>query len=725
MATKKPQDLLLEIGCEELPPAAVARARAQLGRLVEESFAENRLALASVVTHATPRRLVVLARGVPRGQEAEVNTVVGPPRSAAYDDDGKLTPAGRGFLKKWNVDEKDARVEATPKGEYLAADVASPQRDAADVLAEIIPGIINSLSFPKTMAWPQSDVPFPRPIRWLACLLGGAVVPVEYAGLKAGSESHGHRTVAAGPKDLAAVFTKSGTVNPNTLKKFYAKELGVVVDVEDRRARVVARLDGVGAAASYFDDADYHIAWTFARVLDEAEAPSAVGGEFDAKYLALPAEVVEAAMLGYLHLFPIWNKKGQLEPRFFAVSNARAKAAGNVRAGLERVLAARLADAAYFWEVDRHTPLNDMAAALAGVVFAEGAGTLADKSKRLVELVGALATELKLSDEEGRHLARAAALCKADLTSQMVREKEFTHLQGTMGRLYAEAAGEPEAVAQAIGEHYRPGAADDPLPASKLGRGLALVDRLDTLVVLFAAGHRPTGARDPFGLRRAAIGVCRILSEDDEGYFAGLALEKLVAMAAQSAAAPKAVEEEIEDFILARLQQIFLEQGFRDDMVDAVVFPAPEIELPLTSPRDMRARLQALRRLYEDRTAYIPLAIAFKRPINILRQGRERGLSWADFDAGLINQDEERKMYDTYVEAGPRVRAATAAGDHDTALALMAEMRLTVDTFFDEVMVMCEDERLRENRLALMQLLADLFLSFADFTRLRGEEEYE
>jgi glycyl-tRNA synthetase beta chain len=725
MATGKTQDLLLEIGCEELPPAVVAGAREQLRRLTEESFGENRLALASVETYATPRRLVVLARGVPVLQEREIKGVVGPPKSAAYDADGKLTPAGRGFLKKWNVDEKDVRVEATPKGEYLAADVASPQRAASDVLAAIIPGIIARLSFPKTMAWPQSDVPFPRPIRWLACLLGGTVVPVEYAGLTAGGVSYGHRTIAPGSEGLAAVFTKAGTVNPNTLKKFYEKELGVVADAEDRRARVVAQLKGVGAPPAYFDDADYHIAWTFGRVLDEAEAPSLVGGEFDAKYLVLPAEVVEAAMLGYLHLFPNRNKKGELEPRFFAVSNARAEAAANVRAGLERVLAARLADAAYFWEADRRTPLDELAAALAGVVFAEGAGTLADKAKRLQELVGALAAELKFNDEEGRKLARAAALCKADLTSQMVREKEFTHLQGTMGRLYAEAAGEPEAVAQAIGEHYRPGAADDPLPASKLGRVLALADRLDTLVVLFAAGQRPTGARDPFGLRRAAIGVCRILLEDDEGYFAGLALEKLVAMAAQVAAAPKGAEEEVENFILTRLQQIFLERGFRDDMVDAVVFPAPEVELPETSPRDKQRRLEALRRLYDDRAAYIPLAIAFKRAINILRQGRERELTWADFDAGLIAQDEERTLYETYVEAEPRVRAAVAAGDHDTALALMAEMRPTVDTFFDEVMVMCEDERLRSNRLALMQLLADLFLSFADFTKLRGEEEYE
>ncbi|UCH77431.1 MAG: glycine--tRNA ligase subunit beta, partial [Candidatus Coatesbacteria bacterium] len=273
--------------------------------------------------------------------------------------------------------------------------------------------------------------------------------------------------------------------------------------------------------------------------------------------------------------------------------------------------------------------------------------------------------------------------------------------------------------------HYRPVAAADPLPTTKLGRVLSLADRLDTLVALFGAGHRPTGAKDPFALRRAAIGLCRLWLEDEGDIFGGLAIEQAVAQAAAAATAPAGTAAEVEDFVRGRLEQIFLDRGLRDDMVDAVVFPAPEIDLPLTSPRDKLRRVEALNRVYDDRPAYLRLAIAFKRPINILRQGRERDLTWGEFDEGLIAQEEERALWEEFRNAEPRVIALLQEGDPAAALHLLAEMRPAVDTFFDEVMVMCEDEKLRANRLALMQLLADLFLSFADFTKLRGEEEYE
>jgi glycyl-tRNA synthetase beta chain len=450
----------------------------------------------------------------------------------------------------------------------------------------------------------------------------------------------------------------------------------------------------------------------------------------------LPPEVIEAALLGYLHLFPVFDADGKILPRWFAVHNARPAAEMNVRAGLERVLAARLADASFFWETDRKTPLDEMARALNGVVFAEGAGTLADKVKRLkdwpqvlLELESSL-RELgfnigfHIGESEKLDLERAAALCKADLVSQMVREKEFTHLQGTMGRLYCREQGENDAVGAAVEEHYRPLGAADKLPATKLGRVLALADRLDTLVALFAAGHKPTGAKDPFGLRRAAVGVCRLLLEDDAGVFGGVALERFVAAAARAAAVPEDVERDVEDFVLGRLAQIFLDKGFRDDMVDAAVYPAPELELPLSHPADILRRLEALKAFHGDRAAYGRLAIAFKRPINILRQAREKGLPWGELDESRVAEHEERQLLAAYRELGPKVRGALGRADYKTALSYLSALRPAVDAFFDAVMVMTDDPALRANRLALMQLLADLFLSFADFTRLRGEEEY-
>ncbi len=722
------KDLLVEVGCEELPPAAVQGARAQLPGLAGAALAAYRLPAREIAAFATPRRLVLLARGVPTRQRPEVKKIVGPPRARALGADGELTAAALGFLNKWGIGPEGARVEKTAKGEYFVAEVPSPQEVATDVLSDLLPALLSELSFAKTMRWPQSNVPFARPVRWLVCLFGGAVVPSAFAGLTTGATSLGHRTISPGPKDLAAVFTKRGTVNPEALKKFYEKDLGVVIDVADRRAEVIAQLKNVGVPASYLDEADYRIKSTFARVLDEVEAPSLVTDSFDVKYLWLPELVIETALLSYLHLFPLRKENGELRPRFFAISNARKEALPNFQAGIAKVIRARLADAEYFWREDLKTPLDDMARALEGVLFAEGAGTLADKTARLVEVAAALADEMSLSAVEKKHLVRAAALSKADLTSQMVREKEFAHLQGAMGRLYAAQAGEAPAVAAAIGEHYRPVGADDALPETKLGRALSLADRLDTLVTLFAAGYKPTGAKDPFALRRAAIGLCRLLLENGDGFFGRLAIENVVARAAAAGgvSGDAGTDEEVTKFIYARLAHIFLDRGFRDDMVNAVVYPAPEVAAPLTSAADKLRRLEALRDFYERRDEYIPLAIAFKRPINILRQAREKGFGKQErLDEKLLVEEEERRLYRAYREVEPEVRGAIARADYAAALGLLAKLRPAVDAFFDEVMVLCEEEDLRENRLALMQLLAEMFLSFADFTRLRGEEEYE
>lgn len=726
--SEKTLDLWLELGCEELPPACVRAARRDLPKTAALAFKEARLKPAALHCFATPRRLAVVALGLPARQEAEVKKVIGPARDRALDADGKWTPAALGFLKKYNLAEKDARIEATAKGEYLVAEVAAPRQETSAVLASVVPNIFVRLTFPKTMRWPQGKVPFPRPIRWLGCVLAGEAVAAEYGGLAAGADSWGHRTQSPGAHDMRPAFGADGALDLDDLKSFYLRELGVVVDAEDRRATVVGALKAAGIPPDYFEKkGDDEAREMLALVLDTVEMPALVTGEFDARHLTLPEEVTAAALLGYLHLFPMREADGHLAPRFFAVHNAREEAQANVRAGLERVLAARLADASFFWEADRKLPLAEMARALEGVVFAEGAGTLGDKAARLEVLCRRISAAIKHSPAEADHLARAAALCKADLTSQMVREKEFTHLQGTMGRLYAQAQGEPAEVAAAIGEHYQPAGAEDALPASKLGRVLALADRLDTLAVMFAAGFRPTGAKDPFALRRAAVGVCRLLLEDADGVFAGLPLEEFVAMAAKAAASPAEGESTVVAFILGRLEQIFLDRGFRDDMVAAVAFPAPEHAAPRTSPGDLAARLEALRRFHGDRAAFGKLAIAFKRPINIIRQATEKKVApkaKKDVNVALFAEPEEKALYDEFERVKEGVAAAINQQRYDDALARLAELRPAVDTYFDTVMVMAEDAKLRANRLAFMRRLAELFLLFADFTRLRGEEEY-
>jgi glycyl-tRNA synthetase beta chain len=717
-------DLLFEIGCEELPPAAVSSLAEQLETNARKAFEDSRVPASRVVVYGTPRRLVLSAFGLPTKQAGEVTTATGPPVSAAYDKQGKLTPAGEGFRRKRGVKNEDLKVVETGKGSYLAAEVKAERRKTADVFSELLPWLIESLDYPRTMRWLETALVFPRPIRWLVALFGGLVVGFEYAGLKAGKKSFGHRITGFGPHDLSFLFD-AGVLNLAGLKRFYKKEMGVVLDPADRRKIILSGVSRSKLGGKPQIGTDYGTEYALQVVVNSVEYPRLVTGGFDERYLELPVEVLEAAMLGYLKLFPVHGTAGRPIANFVAVHNGARKAAENVRVGLERVLAARLADASYFWEIDRKTALEDMAARLDSVIFAEGLGTLGDKGKRLATLGGELGEWCGFDAEERADIVRAAGICKADLASEMVREKEFAHLQGVMGGLYAEASAEPDAVAAAVREHYRPVGADDPLPDTKLGRALSIVDRADTLAGCFGADMAPTAAKDPFGLRRSAIGLCRLLLEDDEGWFERVEVERLLwrAVEAYGFDARPGEEPWLDDlvkYVIGRLRQIFADAGYPADMINAV------LEVRPLRPRDLAGRLDALSELREkDRSEYINFVIAFKRPINILRQGRERNLEWGDFEVNLIEQTEEKTLYDLYKAGADSIARRVATGEHKTALAGIAAMRPAVDAFFDEVLVMCDDAGLRSNRLALMQDLAELFLSFADFTKLRGEEEYE
>jgi glycyl-tRNA synthetase beta chain len=717
-------DLLFEIGCEELPPAAVSSLAEQLETNAGRAFEGSRVPASRAVVYGTPRRLVLSAFGLPMKQAGEITTATGPPVSAAYDEQGKLTPAGEGFRRKWAIKHEDLKVVETEKGSYLAAEVKAESRKTADVFGELLPRLIESLDYPRTMRWLEAPVVFPRPIRWLVALFGGRVVGFEYAGLKAGKKSFGHRITGFGPHDLSVLFD-AGKLNLAGVKRFYKKEMGVVLDPADRRKMILSGASRLKPGGNPQIGTDYRTDYALQVVVNSVEYPRLVAGDFDERYLELPVEVLEAAMLGYLRLFPVHGAADRPTAKFVAVHNGAPRAAKNVRVGLERVLTARLADASFFWEIDRKTPLDEMASRLDSVLFAEGLGALGDKAKRMATLAGELGERCDFDAEERADLVRAAGICKADLASEMVREKEFAHLQGVMGGLYAEASGEPKAVAAAVREHYRPVGADDPLPDTKLGRALSLLDRADTLAGCFGADMAPTATKDPFGLRRSAIGLCRLLLEDDDGWFAGVEVERLLWRAVEAYGFDARPDEEpwLDDlvkYVLGRLRQIFADTGYPADMINAV------LEVRPLRPRDLAGRLDALAELREkDRSEYINFVIAFKRPINILRQGRERDLEWGDFETGHIEQTEERTLYDLYKAGADSITRRVTAGEHKGALAEIAAMRPAVDAFFDEVLVMCDDAKLRSNRLALMQDLAELFLSFADFTKLRGEEEYE
>lgn len=727
-------NLFFEIGCEELPPRAVNVLSKQLADLANKAFNEERIVPRMTHFYATPRRLIFIARGLPTEQVSTVNTVTGPPVSAAYDNEGKLTKAGAGFAKKYGLAEDALKKVKTEKGEYLAAEVAEPSRPTIDVLTEVLPELINKLQYPKTMRWLSDKTSFARPIRWLVPLLDGEVIPMQYGQLEPSAYSRGHRIQGYGPHNLD-VFFEDEKLGVEEIEDFYREKMFVIVDIGRRRDFIIEQLNELDLPGEVIISGAEYIDAAFDYVVNSVEYPRVVLGDFDPKYLELPDQVIEGALLGYLNLFPVRDEDGNLMPHFVGVHNGSPRAEENVRVGLQRVTTARLADASYFWEVDIKTPLEEMAAKLDGITFVEGLGTMGDKAKRLAKLAPKFAKWAELTGDEGKALKKAAALSKADLASEMVREKEFTYLQGVMGSLYAKAAGEDDAVCAAIAEHYKP-LGDYELPETITGRSLALLDRADTLAGCFGAGMAPTGSRDPFGLRRAAVGICRILLEDEAGAFAPLTLDELLSGAVDQYGPvfPDADPwlDDVTNYVIGRLRQMLLDKKYRPDMVDAVLAVRP------LNPRDVYLRLEALNDLYlTKRGEYLDMVIALKRPINIVRHGEEKGANFGDLTEKLFVDDVEKKTYKAfrdfergmgeYLDAARRkgTDSVRVKGEYGSILRLMADLRPQVDEYFDEVMVMDEDEKLRANRLAFNRLLAETFLAFADFTRMKGEEEYE
>ncbi|MCP4229861.1 MAG: glycine--tRNA ligase subunit beta [bacterium] len=727
-------DLFFEIGCEELPPRAVGDLSKQLGDLANEVFKRERILPRMTHFFATPRRLILVARGLPIDQVSDINTVTGPPVSAAYDDEGKLAKAGAGFAKKYGIAEDELIEVETDKGKYLAAEVAEPSRPTMEVLTDVLPELIEKLQYPKTMRWLSDKTSFARPVRWLVPLLDGDVVPMEYGQLKPSAYSRGHRVQGYGPHNLK-VFFEDDRLEMEEIERFYREKMSVIVDIGRRRDLVIEQLDEMNLPGDVVVSGTEYLDAAFDYVVNSTEYPRVILGGFNTEYLELPEQVIEGALLGYLNLFPVNDPDGKLGPHFVGVQNGSPKAEENVRSGLQRVTNARLADASYFWEADIKNPLDDMTAKLDGITFVEGLGTLGDKAKRLAKLAPKFAKWAGLNAGEGKALKKAAALCKADLASEMVREKEFTYLQGVMGSLYAKEASESEAVCAAIAEHYKP-VGDYELPETTAGRALALLDRADTLSGCFGAGMTPTGSRDPFGLRRAAVGICRILLKDEAGDFATLTLDELLSGTVDryGAVFPDADPwlNDVTQFVIGRLRQMLLDRDYRPDMVDAVLAVRP------LNPRDVHLRLEALHDLYEkEHGEYLDMAIALKRPINVVRHGEEKGVRFGELDEKLFADDVEKKTYKAFRdfkrEMGKRLDAAKSKGagsekvrnEYSAILRLMADLRPQIDEYFDEVMVMDEDKKLRANRLGFNRLLADTFLAFADFTRLKGEEDYE
>ncbi len=693
------EKLLIEIGLEELPASFIEPALEALARALDDELTDKKIDHGPVTRLGTPRRLAVIAADVAEKGADGSETISGPPKRAAIGEDGRPTKAGLGFARSQGVDFDELIVIDTPKGEYMAVEKFIPGRPTREVVAEALPGIVAGLPFPKSMRWGDGEFRFARPIHWLVVLLGDRVIEVEIAGIAGGRTSRGHRFNSPGPVELASP--------DEYLDKL--EQAKVIADIDRRREMVIQEAEAAARAEGGWLLDDPELVEINTNLV---EYPTAVCGRFDDQFLKLPDEVLITAMKEHQKYFAVVDSSGKLLPRFVAVNNTLAKDPAVVRQGHERVIRARLADAAFFLAEDVKKSLRDRTEELKQVVYHKQLGTSYEKVERFADLTGWLADRLAshLADGVKENAVAAAWLCKADLVSLMVGE--FPSLQGVVGAAYARNEGLPEAVAAGIGEHYLPtsGAPDAPLPQSDTGALVGLADKMDTIAGMFAINKPPTGAADPFALRRAALGVIRILM--DKNWSPGLV--EFIARAVAGIPADRfklpadEVETNVVEFFRRRMQNLFTAQGFDHDVVESVLAAA------LDDPAGAKARIEALQ-AFKAGPEFEEGAIAFKRLFNILK-GQQVAVPP---DPDRFEQDEEKALHRAAQNLADNVRRAAASGDFGRVLTELTGLKPVVDTFFDRVMVMAEDEALRANRLALVAEVADLFKLVADFSRLQ------
>jgi glycyl-tRNA synthetase beta chain len=684
------KEFLLEIGTEEIPSRFIDPALEKMKELFTSIASTGRVAIenGAIQVFGTPRRLILYVPQLAERQQDISKEVVGPPRKVAFDAEGKPTKAATVFAEKNGVSIDSLAVKSTDKGEYMVARIDEKGGDTADWLRQALAGFILSIPFQKTMRWMDKDIRFARPIHWVLALWGGSVVDFELNGIRSGNLSRGHRFMSPGAFLVKDFKSYSQQAEPNFL----------IIDPDERKQRITKQIRELARTkgGTVLDDPGL-----IDEVANLVEYPVAVMGSFSKDYLRVPKEVLITAMREHQRYFSVVGADGNLLPCFITISNTKAEDMDIVRGGNERVLAARLSDAAYFFDHDLKTPLSERVEGLKKVTFQEKLGTVYDKSERVKTLTGHLSGIL---GADKKIAERAAHLCKADLITGVVGE--FPKLQGVMGKQYALLSGEDARVADAVLEHYLPRFAGDKLPGSLEGMCVGIADRIDTITGCFSVGLIPSGSEDPYGLRRQSVAILNMLIERG----LRMSLVDLIAESSKAYGIKKNDKTKIEgdtlDFFRQRLAGMLGSEGFRSDIVDAAL--SVNFDDPLIAREKVRA-LDALR-TSDD---YQPLVTALKRAGNILPKQFEGTVK-----KGLLREDAEKALYGAYVEIKDRAAEKTAKLDFRGALADIASLRKHVDAFFDTVMVMDKDAEVKNNRLALLAGIAGLFSRIADFSRL-------
>lgn len=685
--------LLVEVGTEELPPKALLRLSESLQDNFRKGLDQAGLSYGKICNYATPRRLALLIEDVPIQQPERSIDRRGPAVSAAFDADGCPTKAALGFAKSCKVNIEALDTLETPKGAWLYYKSVQQGQQTAELIPKILTDTLAALPIPKRMRWSDLDAEFVRPVHWLTLMLGNQVIEMELMGISAGRLTYGHRFHHPQPIHLP---------DPQAYSLLLKTQGHVLASFQERRSAILAQIHEVAMqlhGEAKVDDA----------LLDEVTAlvewPVTLSGQFDKRYLDVPAEALISSMQGHQKFFPVFDKHNQLMPYFIVVSNIESKEIEQVKLGNERVIRPRLADAAFFWTQDRKTSLAKRCDSLRQVVYHKKLGSLHAKTNRVADLAKIIAGMLPQANADWAY--RAGQLSKADLMTEMVGE--FPELQGTMGCYYAVHDQEPAEVARALDEQYMPRYAGDQLAQTPTGQVLALAERIDTLVGIFGIGMAPTGDKDPFGLRRAALGCIRIIIEKQ----LPLDIAALLQSAYQTYAAGQLeahTPAQVGHFIFDRLRGYCLDHAYPHDVFEAIH------AIQITQLYDFEQRARALTEFLHDPHAHA-LAAANKRIHNILRK-TEQAIP-ASVTHSLLSEASEIQLYKTLTTLEKEVTDAVLVHDYQTALLSLATLRAPVDAFFDAVMVMDEDLDLRTNRLALLKQLRGLFLQVADFSILQ------
>ncbi len=687
------QTLLLEIGTEELPPKALLKLAKAFANGIRDGLGKAELEFASVDYFAAPRRLAIKVEALDDAQTDKEVLKRGPAIKAAYDADGNATPAASGFAKSCGVDVSDLETLETDKGSWLSYLAQEKGKATVELIADIAEASLSRLPIPKRMRWGTGTIEFVRPVHWVVALFGTETIDCSILGIKAGKQTFGHRFHHPAPITLDSAET-------------YLQQLQdtghVIADFDQRKTMIKQAVETIAAEADGKAVIDKDL---LNEVTSLVEWPVVISGSFDKKYLSLPNEVLIATMQGHQKYFPVLDKNDNLLPCFITVANIESKSPEVIRQGNQRVITPRLSDAEFFWQRDNETPLIDLRPKLASVIFQQKLGSLHDKSERICKLASKMADALGF---DATLAERAAILCKCDLLTDMVGE--LPELQGVIGRYYATNNGEADEVAQALDEQYMPRFAGDQIPQSKTGQLISIADKLDTLVGIFAIGKAPTGDKDPFALRRAALGVLRIMIEGQ----LVLDLKACLQQAADNYDA-KLIDDDLVtqvfDFMMERLRRYYTDQDISADNFEAVLMRQP------SQPYDFHRRLNAVvafRKLPEAES----LAAANKRIGNILKQVDNHDT--IQFNNDLLKEDAEQKLAVALSSIRDKVTPLLDNNEYETALSELAGLKNDVDTFFDDVMVMCDDEALKNNRLALLNQLSNLFLKTADISRLQN-----